>query len=394
MTAGPVNRALLESNFQNPGDVYSDLKTEGAFDVIADQVDDNWNYTAGLVNAGTLVPYPASMSRQAIINGNFDIWQRGTNPTPPASGGIKYLADRWQDLANADVGGTLPTLTVSRQTLPSGDIENSYYFYRLTTDGAGVSLGANSSYITQQKIENGTRYLCGSKKLTLSFWARSSIPNKRIGLSMSQNYGTGGSPSAEETMNAGTTFTLTSTWSRYTVTFQTVGLVGKTFGTNNDDYVLLRFWHMWGSSFNFIFGTGSEETFVGAGNIDIAQVQVSVGDVSIPFMPKTIEDELQSCQRYYETSDVSTTMVIPVAATEAVTSIKFAVNKRVTPTMTIMAADGTEGQISGFPGIKEGVGVTNYPPFTSVSGCGYLTASSGLTTGATRYARWIADAEL
>lgn len=43
MTAGPVNRVLLESNYQNAGDVYSDLKTEGAFNVLANQIDDNFH---------------------------------------------------------------------------------------------------------------------------------------------------------------------------------------------------------------------------------------------------------------------------------------------------------------------------------------------------------------
>jgi hypothetical protein len=41
MTAGPVNRALLESFFQSPGEIYDDAKTEGALDVLADQIDDN-----------------------------------------------------------------------------------------------------------------------------------------------------------------------------------------------------------------------------------------------------------------------------------------------------------------------------------------------------------------
>lgn len=41
MTVGPVNQALLESNFQNPGDIYLDTKTEGAMQVIVDQVNEN-----------------------------------------------------------------------------------------------------------------------------------------------------------------------------------------------------------------------------------------------------------------------------------------------------------------------------------------------------------------
>jgi hypothetical protein len=57
VTAGPVNRAELEANYQNPGEIYDDTKTEGAFDVIADQIDDNWaDYAAvkAALNSTTL----------------------------------------------------------------------------------------------------------------------------------------------------------------------------------------------------------------------------------------------------------------------------------------------------------------------------------------------------
>lgn len=48
MAVGPVNQALLEANYQNAGDIYSDLKTEGAFQVVVDQV----NANAGIFAAG------------------------------------------------------------------------------------------------------------------------------------------------------------------------------------------------------------------------------------------------------------------------------------------------------------------------------------------------------
>lgn len=48
MAVGPVNQALLESNYQNPGDIYLDTKTEGAFQVVVNQVNDN----AGIFTAG------------------------------------------------------------------------------------------------------------------------------------------------------------------------------------------------------------------------------------------------------------------------------------------------------------------------------------------------------
>lgn len=54
---GPVNRALLESFYQNPGDIYSDTQTEGAFDVLADTIDDNSQVFNA--NGSTLIPSPA-----------------------------------------------------------------------------------------------------------------------------------------------------------------------------------------------------------------------------------------------------------------------------------------------------------------------------------------------
>lgn len=48
MAGGIVDRTLLDENFQSAGEVYDDTKTEGAINVLADQIDANWN--AGLGN--------------------------------------------------------------------------------------------------------------------------------------------------------------------------------------------------------------------------------------------------------------------------------------------------------------------------------------------------------
>ena len=242
----------------------------------------------------------SSLARQAIINGNFDVWQRGTTVTNGADGSL--IADRWK-IYNSANGGTLPTNIISsRQLLTIGDIPGSYYFYRIAPDGAGSSYGADSYGDIWQYIEHGTRLLCGlNKKVTVSFWARSSISNKRLGLYLTQRYGSGGSPSSPETL-IGTNWTLTSTWTKYSYTFTTNTLVGKTFGTANDDSLVLSLSNVWASNRKARVGATTDETYVGAGNIDIAQVQLCAGDVALPFMPKSFEEELQKCLRYYEKS--------------------------------------------------------------------------------------------
>ena len=243
--------------------------------------------------------FNSSMARQAILNGNFDVHQRfnGSAKTIPV-GVSTYELDRWHDYTAAD-GGTLPTLLRSRNLLTFGDIPNSFAFTRLNVNGAGTSLGVNSIHYFRQDIEFGTRYLCGAgKKLTLSFWAKSDITNKKLGLYGVQNYGTGGSPTSPEVINA-TNWTLTSNWTKYTYTFTTNTLSGKTFGTNYDDTFDIAFSFMWGSNFGYLVGsTGVAQTFVGSGNIDIAQVQVCAGEVALPFVPQTYAQESANCRRY------------------------------------------------------------------------------------------------
>ena len=269
-------------------------KTLSTGSILSVSADDNFTYH--------------SMARQAVMNGNFDIWQRGTS-----FGGTngEFTADRWKELFDAD-GGTLPTDVFSRQTLTSGDIANSYYYMRLNVDGAGSSFGANSYYQLVQRVEHGTRNLCGaSKTVTVSFWAKSDITNKKIGISLTQSYGTGGTPSAGETIN-GANWTLTSTWTKYTHTFTTNTLVGKTFGTGNDDFLQLEFFYQWNTTYDSNVGASTNEDFVGSGNIDIAQVQLCSGSVALPFQPKSYSEELRLCQRYYwkingEDNDIVTT---------------------------------------------------------------------------------------
>lgn len=371
---------------------------------------DDTNYLTSL-SAASHMNY--GLSRQAIINGNFDVWQRGTS-VALADVTLAFQADRFADYVDKN-GGTLPTLTRSRQLLTSGDIPNSFYFTRLATNGAGTSLGVSSRGVLYQAIEFGTSKLCGlNKKVTVSFWARSDISNKRICPTLTQYYGSGGSPSATEDI-LGTPITLTSSWTKYTATFTTNTLVGKTFGTANDNYLALNFYYMWGTtSGNAKVQAGvTAETFVGAGNIDIAQVQLCSGDVALPFNPKSFEEELRACQRYYEKSYDYSTNIQTATTTGSVFSgiltsyllsyetVYYKVKKRigVTPTLRSVVG-GSTGVVSEYN--NAGVFVAERAAAAADSGensfnaqgtAGTLTVSA---YGAGSFVRfhWTAEAEL
>jgi hypothetical protein len=304
------------------------IEAYDTIDLLNQKVDSN-------IAAGALAPYPPSfMSRQAMINGNMDIAQRGTSFTNPTNS--QCTIDHYQSIYDVSGGGTLPTTIIhSQQALTAGDIQGSYNYYRIVTNGAGSGFAASFLYWIRQKIENGTRFLCGAgKKVTVSFWARSSISGKRLGLHLLQSYGTGGTPTSAEIIN-GTNFSLTSTWTKYSYTFTTNTLVGKTFGTNNDDILTPTFMIGWGSTYQDRAGATTAESFGGSGNIDIAQVQVNAGDAALPFQPRSFAEELALCQRYGRTGGYGAAGTF-ITATNVVLSLTFGSEMRTSPVPTLL----------------------------------------------------------
>ena len=133
-------------------------------------------------------------------------------------------------------------------------------------------------------------------------------------------------------------------------------LFRSTFGTNVDDYIAFDIYKMWGTTWgNTYVQTGvTAETFVGSGNIDIAQVQLCSGDVALPFQPKSFEEELRQCQRYAfdvtsgsATANIALFPVVASSTTAAGGVIQLPVQMRTAPTLETL----TVGNFSlGYPG--------------------------------------------
>lgn len=114
MPAGPVNRALLESFYQNPGEIYDDAKTEGAFDVLADQVDDNWTSQSDLLTilqSTTPGNSGADYVKSAVIAG-----VTGTSVYEQ----LAYLESQIQ----AIIGASIPPGSISATQLQDGAVTN------------------------------------------------------------------------------------------------------------------------------------------------------------------------------------------------------------------------------------------------------------------------------
>lgn len=292
---------------------------------------------------GKVLGMLTGMDRNAIVNGNFSEWNRGTSQVYAGGAAVEFLADHWQFVASAD-GGTLPTLTQSRQVLDIANIENSLYNWRIAMSGAGTSLGANHFGFVEQRVERAPSYLSNlGRRMTVSFIARSDVANKRLGVFATQSYGSGGSPSAAEVIN-GTNWTLTAWCKKYTYTFDMPDITGKTFGTALDDFVLLRFYTAWGSGLQTRVGAASAETWVGAGYVDIAQVQWYQESEELPFMAEKLPQTAMEAKRYsYVFNTVSTTEAVAfgaaVSTTVAYVQIPLPTEMRAVPSLTATAGD-------------------------------------------------------
>ena len=299
----------------------------------------------------------SSMSRQALINGNFDVWQRGTSFTTPNA----YSADRWM---STTTGGTH---TISRQTFTVGQTDvpnNPLYYFRHVADAS------NSDARLTQRIE-GCEHFAG-QAVTLSFWAKAGAGLDFKSIDRRQNFGSGGSANVEASLTGGD-ITLTTSWQQFTITETLPSISGKTVGVDN--YL----------SYEFKFPDG-------AFTIDMSEVQLCAGSVALPFQPKSKGQEELDCMRYTEVINYSQRETIGVLFFTDSGSfkmpLKYKVRKRAIPTITLpttaadnvfstSSADGAASFVDSSTLASSGIGLNGCTITGDVMTASYATNDVG-----------------
>jgi hypothetical protein len=207
--------------------------------------------------------------KNLVINGGFDIWQRGTSFAGETATG--YFADRWE------VKPAGSTMTISRETFSPGQTDvpgNPTYFMRADITSVGA---ANCEISTKME---GVGRLAG-ENVTYSFYAKSVAGTQTLTVRFEQNFGSGGSTLV--LTNAGNAV-LTSSWQKFTLTFAAPSISGKTVGTS--DFI----------KFNFYWDNSSTSN-----DVDLANVQVEKGSVATEFEYMSPARVLHECMRYFQT---------------------------------------------------------------------------------------------
>jgi hypothetical protein len=291
--------------------------------------------------------------RRLNINGNFDLWQRGTSFTNVAN---VYTADRWF-LAG---GGAMDC---TRQTGTSSDLHT--YYSRVQRPSGQTHTNTNLGYafelvdivplrgktITAScKLRKGANYSATSDLISVVFGAN----NDSADQNKSQNYIDG---------ITSTSKTLTSSWQTFsfttTVHAQAVAMVFRASATTT--------------------GTAGANDY-----FDIAEVQVEVSSTATDFEHRSYAEELALCQRYYEIGeggmyqDISTT-------SDHLVNVDYRATKRVSPTLT---------KITGYENCCSSVSVQS--AYLDATLAARVRGNNVFTTGANKtfYVKFSADAEL
>jgi hypothetical protein len=243
---------------------------------------DTTRQTAAQVQAA-VAPAFNGTGRNLVHNPMFNIAQRGAGPF--TTSGV-YTLDRWSLIFVTDTNSVIQ--------FPINDANRAQIGDEEATNVLGDTIVGNSAAgafsVLFQRIENVRR--TAGKTITVSFWAAGSVT--RLGVSVDQDMGTGGSPSAI-VLNAGQSVAITGIWTRYSLTMNMASLSGKTLGTNGNSCASLNFWFSSGANQSARAGNVG----VQSGQISIWGVQLEIGTVATPLEKLEISQDFRNCQRFY-----------------------------------------------------------------------------------------------
>jgi hypothetical protein len=294
-----------------------------------------------VVSGSLIVPFQSAQSfpmqvyrKNRIINGNFDIWQRGDSGVLTATSSVVngFGPDRWQIFVPQGMSSQWSKVTFA----PGVSFSESRMGLSVTHTGAVA--GAN----IRQRIENVETG--AGKAVAVSFYVKSSVP-QTMSVGLRQNFGasTGGSTDSDTLVNIKADIN----YQKFSVALTLPSILGKVRGAAGNDCL------------EFILTSSAAVTHT----VELAVVQVEIGSVATDYEYKTVARELEDCQRYFEkTFDVSTKPADGAGANGMLSSLvyggqtgpfsqpsvnwRFKVEKRINPSVTLYTpyGNGPAGQ--------------------------------------------------
>lgn len=239
-----------------------------------------------------------TQSKNELINGDFRISQRGNSFPLNTSA---YTADRWVWNTLPD-GGTVADGTISFVNFGAGETLGGLTtglnrrHAQVSNTSIGSNLGINSQSSFLQRILDVDRF--NGEIVTLSFFARSTIPNKRIAAEITQIFGSGGSTGEVVSPVSSRFVTLSSDWGQYWFSFQMPANAGKTLGTNH--HLVIRIYLQAGSGLDARTGQTGGLPWGGTGSILFTRIQLERSNTASEFEMRSLALEQALCNYFYQ----------------------------------------------------------------------------------------------
>lgn len=350
--------------------------------------------------AGTmeLEDYIEFSNKNAIINGDFNIWQRGTSFAAVANG--DYTADR---IIYIKSGAMVHTITQSAD-VPTVAEAGRLFNYSMKIDCTTVdaSIGSADHCFVSQRIEGFNFLPLAQKKMTFSTWVKATKTG--VYCAAFQNNGSDRSFVSEITINNA------DTWEKKTITVDASPSAGNWNYENGVglrvDIILAA-----GSSFqttpnawqtgNFLCTSnqvnGCDNT---ANDFYTTGWQLEEGSVATPFEYKIFQQSLLDCKRYFQKSynydkflgEITETGEerFKSSATDLLAFTKLEVEMRIPPSITIVSPlTGTSNKVANFTSSSD---IT--PIVSSIGKRGFSLDLTGITSGHNFGYQYYAGAEL
>jgi hypothetical protein len=219
--------------------------------------------------------------RNLVVNGNYDVWQRGTTFNPVSAvttTKLNYGADRWQFLQ-----ATTSASAFTQQAITATDPAGYNYFTRVQRAN---TLTLITPYTIQTSFESNNIQTIRGKYLTLSFWARAGANYSAASGFLVSDIVTGTGTDntvgnfTTNTVNTTANNVLTTSWKRFTLT--TTAALATTITQLGVRFVFTP------------VGTAGA-----ADNFDITGVLLEPGTVPSDVEFHDFGEVLRRCQRYY-----------------------------------------------------------------------------------------------
>jgi len=239
---------------------------------------------------------PLFSNKNAIINGDFNIWQRGTSFASVVDS--TYTTDRFIYRKTGSM-----VHDISRSTdVPTQAGRLFNYSALVDCQTADASISATKFCHLTQAVEGFNFLPLAQKSMTLSFYVKATKTG--IYCVSFKNAANNRSFVAEYTINA------SDTWEFKTVVIAASPSAG-TWDYTNGIGIAVGFTLACGSNFQTTANSWQTGDFVAtanqvnacdstSNNFRITGVQLEAGSVATPFENRTIQEELTLCQRYFE----------------------------------------------------------------------------------------------